>query len=322
MKEPLDSKPFTIAVRAYAKKIVDKPPSKKKRKHSDIGFSDWTLVFDTETGTDISQRFRFGCYQLRKSGALEEKGIFYDPQSLSDEEQSVLQKYAEANHFKLMTIAEFAEEVFLLYAYKLSALCVGFNLPFDLSRIAKRNATARKLRDGFTFIISEDKRLPNVWVKHINSHAAFIRFSTPSTQNTPRSRRNKEIEIQPHLGYFVDVKTLACALLSDSWSLETLGEHLKTEHRKLKVKSHSGKLTTRYLNYATQDVQVTWECFEKLQNQYESYGLTKTAINNIYSEASLGKAYLRQMGIKTWRELQPNFPPELIGAMIVQLLRR
>lgn len=75
-------------------------------------------------------------------------------------------------------------------------------------------------------------------------------------------------------------------------------------------------MTLEYVRYAVQDVQVTWECFEHLQTQYNSYGLNGTFINRIYSEASLGKAYLLQMGIKPWREVQPKFPPELIGAMM------
>ena len=35
-----------------------------------------TLIFDTETTTDPSQRLRFGAYQLRHNGALLERGYF------------------------------------------------------------------------------------------------------------------------------------------------------------------------------------------------------------------------------------------------------
>src|SRR5262249_52112564 len=125
-----------------------------------------------------------------------------------------------------------------------------------------------------------------------------------------------DIEIPPHRGYFLDVKTLASALLFGSWTLKSLADHLETDNRKIDTDEHGASLTPEYLDYAARDVQVTWECFEKLRRQYESYGLKQTAINRIYSEASLGKAYLREMGIKRWQELQPEFPPELIGVIM------
>src|SRR5262249_54441746 len=71
-----------------------------------------------------------------------------------------------------------------------------------------------------------------------------------------------------------------------------------------------------YIGYARQDVRVTWECFEILNRKYESYGLSITPVTHIYSEAGIGKAYLKEMGIKPWRELQPDFSPKLIGAIM------
>jgi hypothetical protein len=98
--------------------------------------------------------------------------------------------------------------------------------------------------------------------------------------------------------YFVDARTLAVAIFGKSWSLKSLAKHLRTESQKLDTEDHGETLTEAYLSYAIQDVQATWECFETLRIRYESYGLTKTPVNKIYSEASIGKGYLRQMGIK------------------------
>ncbi len=53
-----------------------------------------------------------------------------------------------------------------------------------------------------------------------------------------------------------------------------------------------------------------------LRDQYKKHGLTKTELHEIYSEASLGKSYLRQMNILPWRECQKDFPNELIGAIM------
>ena len=41
----------------------------------------------------------------------------------------------------------------------------------------------------------------------------------------------------------------------------------------------------------------------------EAMGSTKTPLPLIYSEASIGKAYLRQMGVRPWREVPGRFFP-------------
>src|SRR5262249_3718585 len=203
--------------------------------------------------------------------------------------------------------------VFFKYAYARNALCIGFNLPFDLSRLAISQSTAKKWRGAFSFALSENSYRPRVRVKHLNGRASWIQFTKPRRKPLPQSYRKDNLKIRPRKGHFLDVKTLASALLSGSWSLKSLADHLKTDNRKIDSDEHGASLTPEYLDYAAQDVQVTWECFEKLQRQYESYGLKQTAINQIYSEASLGKAYLREMGIKGWQELQDDFPLEIIG---------
>ena len=72
-------------------------------------------------------------------------------------------------------------------------------------------------------------------------------------------------------------------------------------------------LTPEYIAYAVQDTQTTWECFVKLKALYLLHDLYDTGAHKILSEASLGKAYLREMGVRSWRHMQPDFPPEIIG---------
>src|SRR5262245_1015373 len=109
MSELATSKNIPIAVRAYAKSAGEMTVSTGKHKRTKIGFSDWTLVFDTETLTDATQSLRFGCYQLRKMGELMESGLFYDPSNLSKAETKIISQHAEKNDFELMTVNEFAE---------------------------------------------------------------------------------------------------------------------------------------------------------------------------------------------------------------------
>jgi len=312
-----DPQPLPAVVRAYAQPPQKRSGTANTRKRPNQDSSEWALIYDTETATDAAQRLRFGAYQVRKSGKLREAGFFYGPQSLSDQELATLLAYADAHGIKVRTVEEFVEEVFFLYAYELRGICVGFNLPFDLSRIALDYASARKdMRGGFSLLLSEDKRRPRVQVKHLNNRSALIRFTAPARQKTVRGMRNRGLKVRIGRGHFVDGRTLAGALLGGSWSLERLAKHLRTKHQKLGTEEHGGPLTEEYLQYATRDVQVTWECFEQLRKMYEGYRLTETPVDKIYSEASLGKAYLRQMGITPWRDLQLNFPLELLGIIM------
>jgi hypothetical protein len=61
-------------------------------------------------------------------------------------------------------------------------------------------------------------------------------------------------------GFFPDVKTIAAALLSRSFSLGELAKFLQTPCQKQSPDEHGGPLTVEYIDYAMQDAQVTWEC--------------------------------------------------------------
>jgi hypothetical protein len=105
-------------------------------------------------------------------------------------------------------------------------------------------------------------------------------------------------------------------MTSRSFKLGALADFLETEHRKHSTDEHGGPLTEAYLDYAVEDVLVTWECYRKLFDKFEDYELTQSRLSQILSEASLGKACLREMGIKPWRELQPDFPDWLTGLIM------
>ena len=119
----------------------------------------------------------------------------------------------------------------------------------------------------------------------------------------------------PRRGYLVDVKTLAATLTGASHSLASLAEHLGIA-AKLKVNRHGGKITRPYLDYATRDVEVTAQAYFKLICGFRSYGLTQTEPHQLYSEASLGKGHLREMGIKPLSEVQPDVPAWLYGLIM------
>jgi hypothetical protein len=312
MKIPLPVS-LPVVVRAY----VPNPNRRKRRADSSAEEpSRWTLIFDTETNADAAQNLRFGSYQVRESDELREEGLFIDAH-LPDDDLAVLRAYAEEHEeIRLLSLSDFIEEVFYYYVYDLRALCVGFNLPFDISRIALGHDSARRaMKGGFTFLLSDKRSRPRIQIKHLNSRTSLIRFGWLWKQLTPRGMRKRGIVVGPHRGFFLDVKSLAGGILGDSWSLKRLAEHLRTPHQKLETDYH-GPIDRPFVEYARADVYATWECFQQLRDRYLSYGLSKTPAHRIYSEASLGKAYLRQMNVRPWREVQPRFSPELLGAIL------
>lgn len=305
-----------ISIRTYVepepgRKTANGPPRKR------LEPSEYALVFDTETSTDAAQTIRFGAYQERKDGDLIEAGVFYHPEALTTDEQALMRAYALNRDLKVLTLDEFIEEVLYGFGYDLRGTIVGFNLPFDLSRLAKSHGPARrKMRGGFSLRVSEDRYKPRIQVKHLSGRAALIQFAAPARQHTARSGRQRGRRVPVRRGHFVDVKTLGAALLSQSHSLASLARFLGTSHQKLDADAHGRGLTEGYLDYAVNDVQTTWECFEALSRRYEQHGLNLTPVHSIYSEASIGKAYLKQMRIRPWREVQPEFSGQLVDTIL------
>ena len=312
------SEPLPISVRGYVPCPPVDPASSAKKVSPGRGPSEWTLVFDTETAIDAGQNLRFGVYQLWQSATLKEAGIFFDPDELSAAEQELLKEYAESRGLKIMTRDAFVDDVFYGVAYNWRATIVGFNLPFDLSRLAIRHSSARgrTMRGGFTLQLSQNPWRPRVQVKHLSARNALIQFTKPRRRDDTRGGRKKQIHRAPRRGSFIDVKTLAAALFSQSFSLKSLADFLATSTRKRSTDEHGGPLTSAYVAYAVDDVQVTWECYQVLLEKLRGHALTKTRPSAILSEASIGKALLKEMGVRPFREVQPDFPNWLMGIIM------
>jgi hypothetical protein len=257
--------------------------------------SDWSLTFDTETTVDAAQSLRVGFAQIRKAGALINEIAFFDGH-LSDQDIAVILDYAERHSLQAMTIEAFRKK-FIEIGYRMNGAIIGFNLPFDISRIALSHGVARgALRGGFSFRLSPWKSEPRIRVKHLSAVAALIDFAKPFKQLRGKGSRNRDVDVPHNRGCFIDVKTIAAALLSKRFSLKTLAEFLKVTEKE-ETQEHGGPITTAYLDYARCDVQTTWECYEKLAKMYRDFGLS-TPLHRILSEASIGKALLREMNIR------------------------
>jgi len=315
-----------IALRAYVTKneklITTSLSPKKNFSQAKMPPSQWTLIFDTETTIDASQKLRFGTYQVRKGDVITHKGVFYDETVLIGDEISTLKEYASSHNLKALPVQEFIKKIFFGVGYKYRARIVGFNLPFDISRLAIDHAAARTtkhnklMQGGFTFKLIDNDFYPRVQIKHMSKRNSFIQFTTPKGQRTSKSNRKKKRKNPIRRGFFIDIKTLAAALTSQSHTLDSLAKSLSVDALKQSTDDHGKILTTDYIEYAVRDTETTWQCYTKLQKLYDLHGLELTHSHNIHSEASLGKAYLRDMGIQPWQKMQPDFPDDLTGIIM------
>jgi hypothetical protein len=325
-----DAERRSILLRVYAKVSYEKHRSKAPIT------PEWVLVFDTETTPDEAQRLRFGVYQLLQKGQLRQHGLFYDDVKPAELEALKIEA-PKHGCVEPITVSDFVHKIFLPTAFRAGGLVVGFNLPFDLSRLAIRHEAARvsraprtpeeiaaraALKDadrsmvgGFTFQLSPFSDQPFLRIKHLNSRSAFFRFAKPAHQEAARSQRRRGERVQFQRGNFLDVKTLAAALTSKSHRLETLADYLGVKH-KGKFTDFARPIDAEFIDYAVNDVETTRQCFEELVRRYQQHRLGMTAPQGVYSEAGLGKAYLKQMSVRPWREVQRDFDPATLGAIM------
>jgi hypothetical protein len=298
----------SILLRGYVE--TDPPPKSEGRRWTPPP-SRFKLFFDTETTDEAAQRLRFGCYQLWEGDHRLERGIFYDPGNVKPSELAELRRVSGLRGHRLVTAANFVDRTFYPSA-KAGALIVGFNLPFDISRLAidhqsaravrRKNGTVdRSMQGGFTFKLSSDPKNGNVRIKHLSRRAAFINSARPTAER----------------GFFLDLRTLAAALTSQSHSLDSLARSLNTATAKAKFSDFGRDIDEEFISYAIDDVEVTRQCYERLIVEYDKHGFSEqTPPTRIYSEASLGKAYLEVMKIRPWRQVQRDFPNEILGAIM------
>src|SRR5215472_5792641 len=316
-----------IAVRVY-------PDLHKNRKRSDKPWKlpDAMLVWDTETRIDATQRLTFGSYRFIVGGRCLEEALFC-ADDLTNEERRVLEECATANRAEavdkrlhLRTRREFID---LIYrgAYKGRCLLIGFNLPFDLSRIAYDYKDARgRFAGGFSLGIWSyiDKMgreqghqyRPRIGIKHIDSKRALKGFTARNEpdrtdlipEGSPTGKPEKGYKFR---GHFLDLRTLAFALTDKGYTLESACDDFGVEHGKQSPTRH-GVVTPEYIDYNRRDVLATSELAVKLLEEYDKHPITLQP-TKVYSPASIGKAHLQAMRIPPIIERQPDFPKEYLG---------
>ena len=308
------------------------------------------LVFDTETTVDAAQRLTFGSYRFYDVDRCLEEGIFY-ADDLTVRERQTLERYVAQNaadvdapSLRALTLYnrdEFVDRVFYRAAFKARSMVVCFNWPFDVSRIAfdcgqarfRKRQSAGKFFDyagGFSFALwryfkdgawrENRKYRPRIRIKSIDSKRALKAFTRPEELDEEDTIPEWTTEGEPEeeymfRGHFLDLRTLAFALTDRGYTLEQACEAFGVEHGKSKSAKH-GEITNDYIDYNRRDVLATSELLFKVLEEFDRHPIDLQP-TRAYSPASIGKAYLRAMGIRPVLQRQPKFSRPALGHAMV-----
>jgi hypothetical protein len=324
-----------IAVRAWA---TTNQPRRRASQNTSPKWPDTVLLLDCETTTDETQRLTFGFYRLcawtdTYDLTCAEEGIFSgdDLAHLDAPGLAVLRQYAATHQqdthgappkpLTVRTRREFVEGVFYSEAYSTRSMVVGFNLPFDLSRLAVRWGNARGRNAGGISLTLferwdavagkyiENKYRPRLVIVSLDSKRALIRFTRTGKIDPDDMIPEGSADNVPVIGYrfrgrFLDLKTLIFALTDKAHSLRSACKSLNAATLKGDAGAH-GVITPQYIDYARQDVAATQALLVAARREFDRHDDIDLLPDQAYSPAALPKAYLRAMGITPLLERDP-----------------
>jgi hypothetical protein len=276
-----------------------------------------SLIFDTETATGPSQRLKIGAWRLNvdrpgnePGTTCVEEGLFhaddlaaFDPDGYSE----LLAYVAERNDadtapgfpstLRLMSASEWLQKRLFRYGYehrdRPHSDVVGFNLAFDLGRLASHWGSGRGRNHGaFSLGLWGSHDADGTWhdrlyhprliVRSIDPRRTLFSWGTTSDQESYSAR-------------FVDLHTLVFALTDENHSLESAGKAFGDEWEKDPIPH--GVIDARSLDYARDDVRHTAILYRNCLAELRRHPGVDLDPARLYSPATVGSAYLAAMGV-------------------------
>jgi hypothetical protein len=334
-REPVTNEPHDLFLRALAVPVVKE--SKRKKRTNDAEehnlatdepkWPDSVIVFDTESRITVDQSLTFGVWGRCKSVGLNyeviEQGIFY-ADDLPANELKILRAYMETAvsdvrsfppRIPLYSRLQFMKKVFWPALKKHGAMVVGFNLGYDLTRIALEWKEGNKGEWSLVMMQypngKEHCDYPRIMITPIDSKKQIIKLWLPWKKN---QHEWKDAGRRIH---FLDLRTLLWALFNRSYSLRTAcdnesgpfkGQNLpqKDEHEP------TGEVTPEEIEHCRQDVRCTLALLNACKQEFDKHPDLDLKPWNAYSPASFGKSYLGAMGIER-PEIKFRLPNRKLG---------
>jgi hypothetical protein len=264
-------------------------------------------VFDTETTTDTSQALTFGAYRrcelVNGSYQCAEEGLFF-PDDAPISTRRVLEAYVQREYpdiavksfpptlrLVLQSRAQFIEKTFWK-CVKHSGMIVGFNLPFDLSRLTVKWSPSRNR--GWSLVMSL-RRSRKTGRLEPNPHRPRVRITAKDSRSAFISLTRPQNPDEWPEGRFLDVHTLAAALFDRSYTLADLCRDLDVPG-KMDDYEPTGLVTDDEIAYCRADVRATVNALNGLKQEFDRHPI-QLRPDRAYSPASIAKVYLEAMGI-------------------------
>lgn len=317
----------------------------------------YAVVFDTETTIDAAQSLRFGVVRLVgfEGGTAHTlvEGLFHadDLPETDPAGYAALRRYAVEHPADVSTTwtgpmlasprlllssrAEFVERCLYRFClpdnrrclpwsgeYRDAATLVGFNLPFDLSRLAVHAGEARGsvFGGGFSLQLAahpdgrDVRNRPRVRIKQLSTKAAFIEFANRARIKPSDSAGLKRWKAES--GRFLDLRTAVWAYTNRNVSLAYAADLYDLPTRKGEA-DFGGPIDETFIDYARRDVKVTTELLVAVLDEAERHPVDP---RRVYSAAGVAKSYYAAMGVRNMLDRQPDFDPDVLGAFTAAFL--
>ncbi len=310
-----------LAIPILKSRKKKKPAQFAKRETDDATEQTWPeiLAFDTETRITVDQSLTFGvwrrCRLVGQNYEVFEEGIF-SADDLPAKELKVLKAYMDTAvsdvvtfppRFPLYSRSDFMKKVFWPALKKTGAMVVGFNLGYDLTRIAldwkegnkgEWSLIMEKYADG-----NENINCPRILVTPIDSKKQIIKLVKPCKKKLKGKVPAREWKDAGEKIHFLDLRTSLWALYNKSHSLRSACDNVKGPFKgqKLPQKDEhqpSGEVTPDEIEHCRQDVRCTIGLLNACKAEFDKHTDIDLKPWNAYSPASIAKAYLKAMGVE------------------------
>ena len=285
------------------------------------------IAFDTETRLTVDQSLTIGVWKHAKlnGGIYEviEEGIFY-ADDLPPQDRKALEAYMQTAVadvpsfppcFHVYSRTQFMKKIFWPALKRDSSLVVGFNLGFDLTRIAmdwkegnkgEWSLVMMRYADG-----NENCNYPRILITPIDSKKQIIKLWRPWKKN---QHEWKDLGRTVH---FLDVRTLLWAIYNKPHSLKTACDDKNGPFKRLLLPQKdehepTGKVTPDEIEHCRQDVRCTIALLNACKCEFDKHSDLDLKPWDAYSPASIAKDYLRAMGIER-PEVKFKVPNESLG---------